>query len=96
MGRTLTFRDLDAQRPAGGQTPNELAKLLRVSPDRVRCWIKAGAMGAVNTAPTLSGKPRYIILPHHLAEFERARRAGPPPKPARRRRQPAMVDYFPD
>jgi excisionase family DNA binding protein len=80
-----------------GYTPNELARLLRVSPDRVRGWIARGELRAVNMAEVRCGKPRYVVLPHHLAEFERRRTAAPPPKPApRRRRQRDQIDFYPD
>jgi excisionase family DNA binding protein len=85
--------------PAGatrGYTPNELARILRVSPDRIRAWIASGELPAINTAPHRCGKPRYVILPHHLAEWEAKRLAAPPPKPARRKRLPVAVDYYPD
>jgi hypothetical protein len=36
--------DTPAAAPARGLTPNELAKVLRVSPDRVRQWITAGQL----------------------------------------------------
>ena len=78
-----------------GRTPNELARVLRVSPDRVRRWIMNGELGAINTASSRSGKPRYVILPHHLSAFERIRAAATAPKSARRRRRPVEVDYFP-
>jgi excisionase family DNA binding protein len=80
-----------------GMTPREVAKYLRVSPDRVRAWIKKNVLAAVNTASTRCGRPRWVVLPHHLAEWEQGRRANPPPKPLPRRRQPAdFVDYYPD
>jgi hypothetical protein len=82
--------------PARGYTPRELARLLRVSPDRIRAWITRGELGAINTAPVLCGKPRFVVLPHHLAEFELRRRAAAPPKPSRRQQRPAVVDYYPD
>jgi hypothetical protein len=77
-------------------TVEDCARRYRVSPDKVRAWIALGELKAVNTAAAKCGKPRFVILPAALAEFERSRAAGPPPKPARRRRQPAMVDFFPD
>src|SRR5690349_8311579 len=84
-------RDLESGRPdptaARGYTPAELARLLRVSPDRVRAWIVSGELGAVDTARVRCGRPRYVILPHHLAEWERRRRVGPPPQPGRRRKR---------
>jgi excisionase family DNA binding protein len=79
-----------------GHTPRELARLLRVSPDRVRAWIAAGELGAIDTARHRCGRPRYVILPHHLAEFEATRRAAPPPKPARRKRRSLETDFYPD
>jgi excisionase family DNA binding protein len=82
-----------------GYTPAELARLLRVSADRIRGWIKSGELGALDTALHRCGKPRYVILPHHLAEFERRRCAATPaakPSPRRKRQAVGQVDYFPD
>jgi hypothetical protein len=79
-----------------GYTPRELAKALRVSPDRIRQWIVSGELGAIDTARLRCGKPRYVILPHHLDEFARRRAAAPPPNPARRRKRTGLVDYYPD
>jgi hypothetical protein len=79
-----------------GYTPRELAKVLRVSPDRVRAWITTGELGALNLAATRCDRPRYVILPHHLNEFERARvAASPTPRSARRRQRP-IKDYYPN
>jgi hypothetical protein len=82
--------------PARGLTPREVAKLLRISPDRVRLMIARGELGAINTAPAHCGRPRYIVLPHHLADFERRHAAAAPPPRPRRRRQPTVIDFFPD
>jgi hypothetical protein len=80
-----------------GFTVPELSRFLRVGRDRVRRWIRAGELRAVNVASALCGKPRWIITPDALVEFERRRQAVAPPKPARRRRrQETMIDYFPD
>jgi excisionase family DNA binding protein len=80
-----------------GYTPAELARLLRVSPDRVRAWIVAGELGAIDTARHRCGRPRYVILPQHLADFVRRRTAAAAPtQPEPRRRRPAIVDYYPD
>jgi excisionase family DNA binding protein len=79
-----------------GYTPNELAKVLRVSSDKIRGWIKNGQLGAIDTATVRCRKPRYIVLPCHLAEFARRRSAGPPPKPPRRRRRLELIDFYPD
>jgi excisionase family DNA binding protein len=91
--QTPAAPDLDAAR---GYTPNELARVLRVSPDRIRAWIKAGELGAIDTARHRCGRPRYVILAHHLAEFENRRSVAPPPNPPRRRKQMAEIDYYPD
>ncbi len=80
---------------ARGYTPRELAKILRVSPDKVRALIRSGELGAINTAAVRCGKPRFVVLPHHLVEFEKGRRISPPAKPAPRpKRQRDMIDYF--
>jgi excisionase family DNA binding protein len=86
-----------AGRPATGLTPNELAKLLRVSPDRIRGWIKAGEMPALNVASARCRRPKYVVLPHHLQQFEHSRQAAVP-KPALRRKKKAtgVVDFYPD
>jgi hypothetical protein len=67
-----------------------------MSADRIRGLIMRGELGALNTAPTRSGKPRFVILPHHLAEFAECRAAKAPEPARRRRRQPPLVDFFPD
>jgi hypothetical protein len=78
-------------------TVREVARRYRVAPAKVRAWIRRGLLGAVNTASAECGKPRLIVLPHHLADFERSRSATPPPKAPRRRKQrPGFVDYYPD
>ena len=80
-----------------GWTPRELARMIRVSPDRVRAWIQRGELGAINVADKRSDKPRYIILPQHLDEFTRKRRVNVEPKPTKRRRRPAtVIDFYPD
>jgi transposase len=80
-----------------GYTVRDVATRLRVGEDKVRSWINSGQLAALNTAAVLCGKPRWVITPEALAAFERGRSAAPPPRPARRRRQPAgMVDFYPD
>jgi transposase len=80
-----------------GLTVRDVAKRYRVSPDKVRGWIKCGELPAINTSTTRCGKPRFVILPKGLEQFEHGRQAGPaanPPK--RRKRHSAMVDFYPD
>jgi excisionase family DNA binding protein len=83
--------------PGRGWTPNELAALLRVSPDKVRGWIHSGELKAINVARVRCGRCQFIILPHHLEEFERGRWAAEPAKVPRRRKRPApAIDFYPE
>jgi hypothetical protein len=80
-----------------GFTVADLATRLRVSPDKVRSWINRGELKAVNTATVLCARPRWVVTPEALEEFEKARRGGPAPKPQRGRRRKAQeVDFYPD
>jgi hypothetical protein len=79
-----------------GYTVPELAPLLRVSEDRVRAWIKSGALPAINTNDAKCGRPRFIVLPEQLAEFCRSRSAAQPQPAPRRPRRKAEVDHFPE
>jgi hypothetical protein len=85
-----------APSPQAGLTVADVARRYRVGEDKVRGWIGRGELFAVNTATVLCGKPRWVIPPEALAEFERRRAGGPTPKPRRRPRQTGLVDYFPD
>jgi hypothetical protein len=73
----------------------DVAQRLRVGPDKVRAWINGGELRAVNTAAVLCGKPRWVISPDALAEFEKRRGGRPPPKPVRRKKRTDLVDYYP-
>jgi hypothetical protein len=60
-------------------------------------WIRSGELGAINTAGVRCGRPRYVILPSHLAAFTTARQVGARAAATPRRRQRvAAVDYFPE
>lgn len=88
---------IDAPMSLAGLTVADVARRYRVGPDKVRTWIARGELPAVNTAAVLCGRPRWVIPPDALAAFERRRSGGSPTKPKRhRRRQPEMIDYFPD
>jgi hypothetical protein len=77
-------------------TVADVAARYRVNPDKIRGWIARGELAAVNTAASLCGRPRWVILPDALAAFEKRRLGRPEPKPARRRKRSSFVDYFPD
>jgi hypothetical protein len=79
---------------ASGYTTEDVAKLCRVSPDRVRTWIRTGQLGAINTADPGS-RPRFVILPEHLEAFARRRSASPPPKPEPRCQRTVAIDFYP-
>ena len=78
-----------------GLTVRDVARRYRVSEDKVRHWIGNGELAATNTAASLCGRPRWVIQPDSLAEFERRRAGGAPPKPPRRPRRAAVIDFFP-
>lgn len=87
----------DTSRPPSGNgwTVREFARYSRVSPDRVRGWIRNGELGAVNTSSTRCGRPRWIILPHHVTLWEAAHAAVPPSPTPQRRKRAAIVDFYP-
>jgi transposase len=85
----------NASYPAG-LTVRDLARRYRVGEDKIRGWIRRGELRAVNTATALCGRPRWVVNPDALAEFERGRASGPPPQTRRPRKKAEMVDYFPD
>jgi hypothetical protein len=79
-----------------GLTVRDVAKRYRVSPDKVRAWIRRGELAALNTADAASPKPRFIIVPESLERFERGRSAAEPKPAPRRKRKPIAIDFFPD
>jgi hypothetical protein len=93
---TIPLRPASDAAPARGLTLAEVAARYRVGQDKVRGWVRRGELRAVNTATTLSFKPRWVISLDALAEFERRRAGGPAPKPQRQRRRSTLVDYYPD
>jgi excisionase family DNA binding protein len=86
----------DTVAPAAGLTVRDVARRYRCSPDKVRRWIAAGELKAVNTADALCGRPRWVVPADALAAFERRRSPAAPPKPGRRRKRTVSIDYYPD
>lgn len=77
-----------------GLTTADVAARYRVGEDKVRAWIQAGALRAINTADATCGKPRFVVPPEALAEFEAVRSAAAPPKARRAKRRRDEVDFF--
>ena len=67
-------------------TPPGVAKLLRVSPDKVHGWIRRGDLKAVNVGNGF--RPRYRVSRANLDAFLATREVQPPPERPRRNRQP--------
>jgi hypothetical protein len=86
----------NALSPTAGYTVRDLARRYRVSPERVRTWIKRGELLAINTRDRC-GRPRFVITPEALAAFERRRQVTtPPPKATRRKKSSGVIDFYPD
>ena len=79
-----------------GFTVADVARRHRIGEDKVRAFIKAGALEAINTASAECARPRYVILPEALQRFEHQRSARTAPKTPRKRRPIPTVDYYPD
>lgn len=79
-----------------GFTVADLCRRWKVGADKVHAFRRAGELVGVNLATNMSIRPLWRFTPQAVGEFEKRRSSTSPPKPARRRRQPAIVDYFPD
>jgi excisionase family DNA binding protein len=80
--------------PNRGLSVREVAKYLRISPDRVRAMIARGELQALDMGTPQ--RPRLVVLPEFLAAFGRRHRATTPQPAPRRRRAVVAVDYYPD
>jgi hypothetical protein len=86
-------REIERRR---GYTTREMARMLRCSSDSIRTMIRSGKLGAINLRQTKTGKPRFIVMPEHLAAFVEANKVYVAPKTERRRRRPKdTLNYFP-
>ena len=76
-------------------TPPELARRLRVHPDKILGWIRSGELRAINVAANPRGRPRWRIDPADVAAFEQ-RRAARPVLPSRRRKRPVgdVIEFY--
>jgi hypothetical protein len=77
-------------------TPPELARMWRISPDKVLAWIHSGELRATNMAARLGGRARYRIDWTDAVEFEERRAVQPPAKTPRRRQKPSgnVIEFF--
>lgn len=80
-------------------TPPEVAKQLGVSEEKVRAWILAGELRAMNAATKCSGRPSYKIEVQDLLDFEQRRQvvAGdhrPIRRQKRARKTTSIKEYF--
>lgn len=84
--------------PADGRplTVPEVAKHLRVSPDKVLGWIRSGALRAYNVTAQENGRPKYRVsredLESFLLQHSAISRPAPRGRPVgrRKRRIPAV------
>lgn len=68
-------------------TPPEIARLLRVSPEKVIGWIRRAELKAVNVSNS-TFRPRYRVSRECFEEFLQSREVPPPlPRPERRQRK---------
>ena len=75
-------------------TPPEIAKLLRVSSEKVLNWIRKAELKAVNVSEGF--RPRYRIRREDLHLFLRSREVQPPaPRASRVRRKPLTPEGGP-
>ncbi len=75
----------DTDRPL---TPPEVAKLLRVRPDKVLAWIRSGRLRGYNVAEKENGRPKYRVNRADLEAFTQQRsviQSAPKGRPAGRR-----------
>ena len=78
-----------------GLTTADVARIFRVSEDKVRRWLATGELVGTNTATTLSGRPRWVITPEAIDAFKQRRTSAPTPVTPRRKRHKVAVDFYP-
>lgn len=67
-------------------TPNELARLRGIGPEKVLGWIRSGKLSAINISEGRI-RPRYLIALTDLAEFDKSLAVvAPAPSVSRPRR----------
>ncbi len=73
-------------------TLREVAERYAVPVSRVKAWIRSGELVAIDVSRKAgSRKPRFVVTPAALADFERPRSTRPPAKA--KRREERIVGY---
>ena len=88
---SLTLADVmrSARHADRALTVPEVAKFLRVSPDKVLSWIRSGRLRGYNIAERENGRPKYRVNPDDLDAFTQNRavtQPAPKGRPVGRRR----------
>jgi len=76
-------------------TVPEVAKFLRVRPEKVLSWIRSGRLRGYNVAEKETGRPRYRVNPENLEAFTKMRiplQPVPKGRPPGRRRIPKITE----
>jgi hypothetical protein len=84
-----------AEAQYAGYKPRDLCRRWRVGLDRIMGWIRRGELRALDMSSSRSGRPRFVVTPESLAEFEARRTTTPPPKTVRKKRT-NEIDFYPD
>jgi hypothetical protein len=79
-----------------GYKPRDLCRRWRVGLEKVMGWIRRGELRALDLSSSRSGRPRFVVTPEALAEFEARRATTPTPKTVRRKKRTSGVDFYPD
>ena len=83
--------------PSLPMTVPEVAKFLRVRPDKVLSWIRSGRLRGYNVAEREKGRPKYRVNPSDLDAFSRLRepvQPVPAGRPAGSRSLPKKVLFL--
>jgi excisionase family DNA binding protein len=83
LGKMLVW--VEGQRPSGAWSTQDIAKWMKVSPDKVLTWIRNGELKAYSVADGAADKPKYRVDPAEVDAFL-LRRSAQPASPLGRRR----------
>ncbi len=78
---------------AHGYSVSDLAARWKVGADKIRGFLRRGELVGINMASSLAGRPQWRITPESVERFEQRRSSAPAPKPTRRHKPAAQVDY---